>query len=181
MLTRDEQATLLQSARRALEAHLRRQPPPDRERGGMLEAPLSAFVTLHRLGELRGCLGRLDVAAPLGQTIVELAAIAADSDPRFNPVEAGELAEIDIEISVLAPEEAMRSIEQIEIGRHGLIVERGSRRGLLLPQVASERGWDRETFLSHTCLKAGLPEDDWRYGARVLLFEALVFGEKIKA
>jgi AmmeMemoRadiSam system protein A len=179
MLSAEEQATLLRLARSALEAHLRRQPPPDPVRGGIFEAPLGAFVSLHRRGELRGCLGRLDVTTPLGQTIVELAAIAADSDPRFDPVAPGELGEIGIEISILSPERELRSIDEIEIGLHGLIVERGSRRGLLLPQVASERGWGRETFLEHTCVKAGLPLDAWRQGARILLFEAQVFGEKI--
>ena len=101
----------------------------------------------------------------------------SDSDPRFNPVSALELNGIHLEISVLTPEREIYSIADIEVGRHGLIVERGSRRGLLLPQVATEHGWDALTFASHTCLKAALPADAWRDGARMLVFEAQVFGE----
>ena len=101
----------------------------------------------------------------------------ADSDPRFEPVAAVELHEIDIEISVLTPEREVRSITEIELGRHGLIVEQGHRRGLLLPQVAAEQGWDRETFASHTCRKAALAPDAWLRGARLFVFEAQVFSE----
>jgi uncharacterized protein (TIGR00296 family) len=101
----------------------------------------------------------------------------ADSDPRFNPVSPAELGDIELEISVLTPEREIDAIEEIEIGRHGLIVEQRGRRGLMLPQVAVEHNWDRETFVAHTCLKAGLPADAWRHGARVLVFEAQVFAE----
>jgi AmmeMemoRadiSam system protein A len=169
---------LLGLARRALEARVRRQPPPGPERGGALEAPASAFVSIHHRGELRGCLGRLGVRAALGETIAELAASVADSDPRFDPVSLVELAHLEIEISVLTPERVIRVIDEIEIGRDGVIVEQGPRRGLLLPQVATEQRWDRETFVSHACLKAGLPRDAWRRGAQVFVFEALVFGER---
>jgi AmmeMemoRadiSam system protein A len=101
----------------------------------------------------------------------------ADSDPRFEPVSPPELDEIEIEISVLTPEREVRSITEIELGRHGLIVEQGRRRGLLLPQVATEQGWDRETFVAHTCQKATLTSDAWMHGARLFVFEAQVFGE----
>lgn len=126
---------------------------------------------------MRGCLGRIEADAPLATTVAHLAAVVSDSDSRFEPVSPNELADIRVEISVLTPERAAGAVEEIEIGRHGLIIEDGARRGLLLPQVAIEHQWDRETFLSQTCLKASLPADAWRRGAKILLFEAQVFSE----
>lgn len=178
MVTSEDQHTLLRLARRALEAHVRQQAPPALERGGTLDEPLGVFVSIHNEDDLRGCLGRLDVDRPLAETVVDLAALVSDSDPRFDPVSPAELPTLDVEISVLTPEREITSIDEIEVGRHGLIVERGYRRGLLLPQVATERDWDVETFLVQTCLKAGLPEDAWRNGARIWIFEAQVFSEK---
>lgn len=172
-----DQQRLLVLARRALEARVGRQPPPALEQGGVLDEPRGAFVTIRRHGELRGCLGRIAPDAPLAETVADLGASVSDSDPRFNPVSSGELDDIDVEISVLTPEREVRSIAEIEPGRHGLIVEQGHRRGLLLPQVATEQGWDVETFVSETCRKAGLPIDAWRNGARMFVFEAEVFGE----
>jgi AmmeMemoRadiSam system protein A len=107
-----------------------------------------------------------------------LAQAVADSDPRFHRVTPQELDGIDLEISVLTREREIQSVEEIEIGRHGLIVEQDRSRGLLLPQVPTEHGWDRDTFLDHTCLKAGLAADAWRRGARIFVFEAQVFGER---
>jgi AmmeMemoRadiSam system protein A len=176
-IPRDDQQQLLRLARQALEARVRREPAPPVEYGGALEWPCGAFVTIHYRGSLRGCLGRVDVDAPLADTVAHLAAVVSDSDARFAPVSAPELTDISIEISVLTPEQEVRSIEEIEIGRHGLIIEQGYRRGLLLPQVATDHGWNRETFLDHTCRKASLPPDAWRRGARILIFEAQVFGE----
>jgi AmmeMemoRadiSam system protein A len=181
LLDEREQAALLTLARKALEARVHGGRPPERDRGGLLDEPRGAFVTIHRQGELRGCLGRIEVDQPLSDTVAELAAVVADSDPRFEPVSPGELSRIDLEVSVLTPEREVTDVAEIEVGRHGLIVERGSRRGLLLPQVAVEHAWDRERFLAHTCLKAGLPPDAWRHGARILLFEAQVFSEKASA
>lgn len=178
MIDAGDQRRLLALARRALDARVRRQPPPERARGGVLEVLANVFVTIHNRGELRGCLGRLDTRAPLAETVVQLAAAVADSDPRFDPVSLLELPDIDIEISVLTPEWAILAIEEIEIGRHGIIVEQGGRRGLLLPQVAAEQRWNRETFVSHACLKAALPPDAWRRGAQLLVFEAQVFSER---
>ena len=178
MVTSADQEKLLRLARHALEAHVRQQPPPPRERGGALDEPLSVFVSIHNEDELRGCLGRLDVRAPLSESVADLAALVSDSDPRFDPVVPAELPNLDVEISVLTPEREIGSIDDIQVGRHGLIIERGYRRGLLLPQVASEREWDAETFLAQTCLKAGLPEDAWRSGARIWIFEAQVFSER---
>jgi AmmeMemoRadiSam system protein A len=113
----------------------------------------------------------------LADVVVHLAAAVADSDPRFAPLDVIELSALDIEISVLTTARDIVSIAEIEVGRHGLIVERGYRRGLLLPQVATEHGWDAEQFVEHTCVKAGLARDAWRHGARISVFEAQVFGE----
>jgi len=176
-LSSGDQRRLLALARRALEARVRGDRPPEIERGGGLDLHLGAFVTIHRANELRGCLGRLDRDRPIAEHVVHLAAIVSDSDPRFPPVRAAELPLIAIQISALTAEQEVADIEAIEVGRHGLIVEHGRRRGLLLPQVAIEYDWDRITFLAHTCLKAGLPSDAWRNGARIFCFEAQVFGE----
>ncbi len=138
---------------------------------------MGAFVSIHCNGELRGCLGRLETDRPIVENVAHLAAVVSDSDPRFTPIRASELPAVDLEISALTPEEEITDINRIEVGRHGLIVEQGHRRGLLLPQVATEYGWDRETFLDHTCIKAGLPAQAWRTGARIFIFEAQVFGE----
>jgi AmmeMemoRadiSam system protein A len=173
----DDQRRLLSLARRAIEARVRRQPAPAPEHGGALDSPRGAFVTIHCHGDLRGCLGRLDPGEPLAKTITDLAASVSDSDPRFEAVRPGELDAIDLEISVLTPEREVTSVAEIEVGRHGVIVEQGGHRGLLLPQVATEYGWDAQTLVSHTCLKAGLSADAWRHGARLLVFEAQVFGE----
>jgi len=173
----DDRQKLLRLARRALEARVGRQLPPAPEQGGVLDEPLGAFVTIRRHGELRGCLGRIAPDAPLAETVADLGASVSDSDPRFNPVAPAELDDLDVEISVLTPEREVHSLAEIEPGRHGLIVEEGHRRGLLLPQVATEQGWDAETFVSQTCRKAGLPADAWRNGARMFVFEAEVFGE----
>jgi AmmeMemoRadiSam system protein A len=172
-----DQRRLLVLARQALEARVRRQLPDTPDGGGALDWQRGAFVTIHCRGDLRGCLGRIEPDAPLAATVAHLAAIVADSDPRFEPVSPEELQDIALEISVLTPEHEIHSIEELEIGRHGLIVEQGARRGLLLPQVALEQQWDRETFASHTCLKAALPADAWRHGARLLVFEAQIFAE----
>ena len=177
MLTEEDELVVLSLARRALEARVAGLHPPDVDCTGPLGLRCGAFVSVHCGDDLRGCLGRLTGEAPLGQTIVHLGAAIADRDPRFTPVTIDELPRLHIEISLLTPERPITSIEEIEVGRHGLIIERGHARGLLLPQVAAEYGWDRTTFLEHTCLKAGLPRDAWKDGARVLVFEARVFSE----
>lgn len=178
MLSRDDQTTLLRIARHALDARVHRVPVvPAAEGEGVLRIACGAFVSIHRQGALRGCLGRVVADMPLTDVVHHLATVVADSDPRFEPVRPDELDEIDIEISVLTPEREVHSLDAIEVGRHGLIVAQGHRRGLLLPQVATEHGWDVHQFVEHTCLKAGLPIDAWRQGARLLVFEAEVFAE----
>src|SRR5687768_8046827 len=178
MFTDDDRHRLLTIARHALEARVRREPVPAPDTGGALDTPCGAFVSIHRLLELRGCLGRLEGDWPISRVVAHLGRAVADSDPRFPPVTVDELAALSIEISALGPERTVRSIQDVEIGRHGVIVAHGRCRGLLLPQVATEHAWDVETFLHHACLKAGLPPDAWRNGASVAVFEAQVFGER---
>jgi AmmeMemoRadiSam system protein A len=176
MIEPEEREVLLTLARRVLVARVRHEPLPQAPDGGPFEIPCGAFVSIHRSGALRGCLGRLEPRR-LSDTIMHLAAVVADSDPRFDPVRPDELDDLDIEISVLTPEREIATIDEIEIGRHGLIVEQGYRHGLLLPQVAVEHAWSAITFVEHTCLKAGLPRDAWKTGAGLKVFEAEVFGE----
>lgn len=136
-----------------------------------------AFVTLRVLGQLRGCIGYPEPALPLIEVVERCAVSAAISDPRFPAVTASEWTRIELELSVLGPIEAVRDISEIEPGKHGLIVELGHRRGLLLPQVATEWKWDAAEFASQTCTKAGLPKDAWQKGAKLYRFEAEIFGE----
>jgi AmmeMemoRadiSam system protein A len=125
---------------------------------------------------LRGCIGHIEASAPLSETVRECAVAAAVRDPRFEPITSLELADLRIEISVLSDLIDVRP-EEVEVGRHGLLISRSFRRGLLLPQVATQWHWDREQFLEQTCLKAGLPADAWRQDARIQAFTADVFAE----
>ena len=168
---------LLRLARETIVAHVTGAAAPAAPACEAAERPGAAFVTLHSRGELRGCIGHIEATEPLGRVIARCAAAASSTDPRFPPVEASELPALDLELSVLGPLELIAGPDDIEIGRHGLVVELGSHRGLLLPQVASEWQWDRQTFLAQTCQKAGLPRDAWKQGAKVWRFEAEVFGE----
>ena len=136
-----------------------------------------AFVTLRLGGRLRGCIGYPEPALPLVEVVERCAVSAALSDPRFPPVSVSEWEQIDLEISVLGPIEPVGGIPEIEVGRHGLIVELGGRRGLLLPQVAVEWQWTASEFAAETCTKAGLQRDAWQNGAKLFRFEADVFGE----
>ncbi len=140
--------------------------------------PAGAFVTLREDGELRGCIGLLRFDVPLWENVRDAAAGAALNDPRFRPVDRGELRRLDLEISVLEPPVEIRDPALFEAGRHGIVVERGLRRGLLLPQVAPEMGWGNLEMLDGVCRKAGLPPDSWRDRAtRLYVFEATCFGE----
>lgn len=142
-----------------------------------LERPLAAFVSLHKADELRGCVGHVEADLPLRQVVAEMAQAAALDDTRFSPVTRQEIAEIDVEISVLSPFFPITR-EEIVPGVHGLAVRQGRRRGLLLPQVAATLHWNAEQFLEETCRKAGLPRDAWKRGAVVEAFTAEVFGEQ---
>jgi len=178
MLSRDEQLALLRHARETIDARLRTGAAPGPVRLAEPYAHSGAFVTLEVDHDLRGCIGYPGSEQRLDEVIAECAIAAASDDPRFPPIEARELDRLDVEISVLTPIEPVQDLQDIQVGRDGLVVQEGRRRGLLLPQVATERGWDRDTFLSHTCLKAGLRADAWRRGATVLRFQAEVFSER---
>jgi AmmeMemoRadiSam system protein A len=169
--------TLLSIAREALHARVAGHRPPQVLCVGPLALRCGAFVSIHVGHALRGCLGRLTSSAPLGATLVYLGGAVADSDPRFPPVVPDELPLLQIEISLLSPERPVSSPEEVTIGRHGVVVEQGRSRGLLLPQVAAASGWNPETFVQHACVKAGLPQNAWKTGARLLVFEARIFGE----
>ena len=178
MLTPEQRARLLAVARASVRHAVGTGPKPDLTSDDPdLTRKSGAFVTLKAGGELRGCIGHIEPHLPLIRTVHEMAQAAALEDPRFPPVTAREEPGISIEISVMSPIEPVPDLELIEVGRHGLVVEQGPYRGLLLPQVAPEWGWDREEFLQHTCRKAGLPLDAYKRGAKVYWFEAEVFGE----
>ena len=134
-----------------------------------------AFVTLKVDGQLRGCIGRLDTESPLWGKIPELTRAAAFEDNRFPPLNESELDRTDIEITIMGPPIEISDPNEVEIGRDGLIIERGFNRGLLLPQVAVEHGWTLDTFLEQTCLKAGLETDAWQQsGVKIYRFEGIV-------
>jgi uncharacterized protein len=177
-LAAEERQALLQAARESIAAHFEGRRPQLPAATGALAENRGAFVTLHRPdGELRGCIGLMRSDHPLLETVARMAVAAATEDGRFDPVTPAELDGLRIEISALGPLEPIRPAEVV-VGRHGLLIGYGSRRGVLLPQVPIEHGWDRETFLAHTCGKAGLPEDTWRKpGVELLGFTADVFSE----
>jgi len=147
------------------------EPPTDK-----LREELGAFVTLKLDGHLRGCIGNVQGSGELFRTVWNMAQAAAFQDPRFPAVTQNEFPVLEYEISILSPIEVCPNTEMVEVGRHGLIMSRGGRSGLLLPQVPVEWNWDRETFLKQTCLKAGLDRDAWKEpDTTVLWFEAVVF------
>ena len=155
-----------------------REPVAPEPRGEVLDEIRGAFVTLKSSGNLRGCIGRVETDWPLWETVARMARASAFDDPRFPPLSAEELEDVAIEISVLTPPHRIASPDDIVVGTHGLIVELGTRRGLLLPQVATDNGWDRVEFLESTCLKAGVPPDAWRDPeTRLYAFSADVFAE----
>ncbi len=162
-LTRDEQTLLLKLARATLEAEfgLGSLPPFEAAEGPLCEHR-GAFVTLTLDGQLRGCIGHVTGVEPLWQSVVDNARGAAFRDPRFPALRAEELKSVTIEISALSPLEPVGGPHEITVGSHGLLLERGRFRGLLLPQVAERYGWDAVTFLDQTCRKAGIQPGSWR-------------------
>jgi AmmeMemoRadiSam system protein A len=180
LLSEDGRRELIRLARAAIEAALKGLPPPALEHvTDELRREAGAFVTLRRRRDhkLRGCVGYIEPRLPVARTVSEAAVSAATQDGRFEPVTLPELGELRLDVSVLGPTFPIRP-EQIVVGRHGLVIECRGRRGLLLPQVPLEWGWDQATFLEHTCRKAGLANDAWRRSdARLSGFEAEVFGE----
>jgi AmmeMemoRadiSam system protein A len=178
MVSEKEKGLLLQLARNAIQTTVQkgRKLPMVESLSPLLREKRGVFVTLWMEGELRGCIGFPYPVKPLAEAVQKASVSAALQDPRFPPVQVEELSQIEIEISVLTPPKTIEP-DQIKVGIHGLIVSRGNRSGLLLPQVAIEYGWDSETFLSQTCVKAGLPQDAWKEKASLYGFEAQVFGE----
>jgi len=177
-----ERAELLLRARRA-GARALRLPAPGVDPGpgrGTLAEPGAAFVTWKREGRLRGCIGSVEAVRPLAEDVESNAVAALTGDPRFPPATARDWPALTLDVSVLSPFQAVSSVDEIEVGRHGVYVRKGRRAGLLLPQVAPEWGWSREELLEQLCLKAGLPGDSWRDLSSLSLyrFEADVFGEE---
>lgn len=142
-----------------------------------LAEPRGAFTSLHLRGELRGCVGYVLPTSPVYRAVAETARAAAFDDNRFPPVTKEEAPQLEIELSILSPPQPIQA-EEIEVGRHGLLISRHGRRGLLLPQVPVEHAWDRTAFLEQTCRKAGLPLDAWQKGATLEAFTAEIFGDK---
>ena len=179
-LNEEEKIYLLRLAREVISKKVKGikpeipEPPTDkmREKRG-------AFVTLNKFGQLRGCIGYIEAVKPLFLTIADMAEAAAFRDPRFPPVTAGEVPGLEIEISVLTPLRKIGDVREIQVGLHGLLIREGLYQGLLLPQVATEYGWDRDTFLTQTCHKAGLPGNCWQDpNTEILIFSADIFNEK---
>ena len=180
MLDESQRQTLLRIARETIAVALdgRRISWSADDVDETLRRPAGAFVTLTIHGELRGCIGSIIAVEPLYQAVATSARNAAFRDPRFFPLTKDELGRIELEISVMGPIERVTNVDAIVVGRDGLIISRGGQAGLLLPQVATDWGWDREEFLSQTCVKAGLPRDAWKLPeTKIEKFSAEVFGE----
>lgn len=179
LLTAKERKELLKIARDTIVSHVSAVPVTEVEPSSpALAAENGCFVTIKQNGQLRGCIGNFVSDKPLCRLVQEMAVSAATRDPRFYPMKAPDLQNFDLEISVLSPLRRIDSVEEIQVGIHGIYIIKNSYRGVLLPQVATEYGWDRESFLKHTCLKAGLPEDAWQKGCDIYIFSAQVFSER---
>lgn len=177
-LTDEEKQILLKTARTVITNALRNEDVPLPEPTENLSEKCGAFVTLRKEGRLRGCIGQMTGTKPLYDTIQEVAVSSAFHDPRFPGLSPEELNEVTIEITVLTPLEEIDDPSRIEVGTHGIYMQRGSRSGVLLPQVATEQGWDRETFLEHTCKKAGLSGECWKdTNTRISIFKGIIFNE----
>ncbi len=178
-LTDTDRHQLLTIARTSIDCHLNKKPLPDFDLSQTLRDNGAAFVTLTKYGRLRGCIGYTVAFKPLWETVSECAVKAATEDPRFPQVRANDLPNLHIEISVLTPLEKVKSLDEIKVGRDGLMISMGSRRGLLLPQVATENGWTETEFLEQTCRKAGLPESAYKSPNAVIeRFQAVIFEEE---
>ncbi len=180
MYSESEKKFLLSLARQTIQDYLggrKRERPVEVSEN--LEEYRGVFVTLHKKGHLRGCIGHIEGTEPLWKAVADLSIESAMHDPRFPSVRNEELDDIDIEISVLTPLERIEDVEVVKVGQHGLYIKKGFFAGLLLPQVAVEWGWDRDKFLDQTCLKAGLTAGCWKdKDAEIYVFSAEIFGEK---
>lgn len=178
-LSSNDKRQLLSIARKSIESRLTGKALPDLSSGSKIfHEERGAFVTLRKHGELRGCIGSFESRGALYKTVEEMAQSAAFHDPRFPAMSAGELNDVSIEISVLTPLRKIKSIDEIEVGKHGIYIIRGIYRGVLLPQVATQYNWDKITFLEETCHKAGLPANAWKDGeTEIYVFSADIFTE----
>jgi AmmeMemoRadiSam system protein A len=177
-LTSEQRAFLLDLARRAISFYLENGKfPKEKTDDPQLLEERGAFVTLKVDDELRGCIGYPLPHKSLFQTVIDCAIAASSQDFRFASIKKEELSRLNIEISVLTLPRNVKDISEIKIGEHGIILSKGPHRGLLLPQVPVEWDWDLETYLNHGCLKAGLPEGEWKKGATIEIFSAEVFSE----
>jgi len=176
-LTTPERELLFRIAREAIGAALdKKQYTPPRPDSPRLTAPGAAFVTLKKDGQLRGCIGHIVARTPLYETVASMAQAAAFQDTRFSPLTKAEFKDISFEISALTPLKKITDVAEIEVGKHGILLRRGAASGLLLPQVATEYGWDRTAFLENTCRKAGLPREAWKEkDTEIFIFSAEVF------
>lgn len=174
--TPQERATLLKLAHASIEATFEKREIPLDAPSPHLAEPRGAFTTIYIHGELRGCVGYVFPTTSLYRTVAETARAAAFEDTRFWPLSREEALEVEISLSILSPLHPIRA-EEVEVGRHGLLISQHGHRGLLLPQVPVGHGWDRVTFLEQTCYKAGLPADAWQKGAKIEAFTAEVFGD----
>lgn len=174
-----EKKILLDIARHAIKsAVLKTEETPEPREEKALNMRNGCFVTIKQDGDLRGCIGNFQSELPLFREVADMAAASATKDPRFYPLQEMDVETISLEISVLSPLAKIESIDEIVIGKHGIYLEKGYYRGVLLPQVATEHEWDRETFLKQTCLKAGLPTDAWESeDADIYIFSAQIFGD----
>jgi AmmeMemoRadiSam system protein A len=180
-LTLEHKKTLINIARQSIINAVNGRKAPDYKiKDEILNKACGAFVTLHdNNGNLRGCIGNIISERPLWETVRNMAIESALRDPRFPPVSPPEIDSINIEISVLSPLMETKNIQEIEVGKHGIFIKKGFYQGLLLPQVASEYGWNRNQFLEQTCYKAGLPSGCYKQDdCEIFIFSALVFGEK---
>ena len=178
MLSAKEKQILLKIAREAIVNFVQEGTIPQREVTNVnLLVKQGCFVCIKTNGMLRGCIGNFTSDKPLYQLVQEMALSAATQDPRFYPMKKSELENFELEISILSPLSKISSIDEILVGVHGLYLEKNFSRGVLLPQVAVEYGWDRDAFLSQTCLKAGLGKDEWREGTDIYTFSAQIFND----
>lgn len=179
-LNEAEKQSLLEVARATLESHVcGRELPAVKPLTARLAEKRGVFVTLHRKGQLRGCIGYVEGVKPLFEGVADMAVSASSDDPRFQPVAPSELNDIDIEITVLSPLRPVSSPDSVVVGRHGVVIRKSGRGAVFLPQVPVEQGWDRDTYLSELCRKAGLPVQSWKdKDAALFVFTGQVFGER---
>ncbi len=180
-LNQDQKEKLLRIARESIELFVKEGKIASLEEDDpILKTKTGVFVTINERGMLRGCIGFTEPIFPLYEGVQKAGILAATQDPRFRPLSREELPLIHLEISVLTPLKKINNVKEIVVGRHGIMISKEGKRGLLLPQVAVEHGWNREQFLDQTCIKANLPYECWKKDAEIQIFEAIIFEEKNK-